>query len=605
ERSAVEAQHYADTQLCNAHSETCRAFCCSLPVAAQFREKTRALRTRLGQRIGPALAVIAHCAGRDQHPRCGRRLRDGCAELFGQVDATRAQCVAPRFCPSAREYTFAREVNHCIALRECARQTGEAIDGSAQRDVRPEAIARTDGVAHERRDRVPCTEQALNQRTPHESCRSRDKYAHKLKPPALAMRLAEQRGQGPVYVICSACGEALVGSYKLVTAMHTLEQLVSSLQSNVPGMLQLTRELCHVNSYSTNLAGVNDVGRLLEQAFQPLSGLHFRRERGGKSSGDHLFWSTAQSTREPALLLIGHHDTVFPPGHFEGWREEGGRAYAPGCLDMKGGLALLWGVLKTLSDASLLDKLAVVVACVADEETGSLDSRAHLEALAKNASCALVFESGRDNDAIVTRRRGVGGIHVQATGKAAHAGNAHRDGANAIWALAKFVELAQSLTDYDRGLTVNVGTIVGGTSPNTVPASAEAVLDLRFETVSDAEALLTKLRAAAASAAVPGTQLTLTGGVKRLPMERTAASAALYEAYAECQRAAGLGAGEHPLVGGGSDANTVAGVGLPAIDGLGLRGRGFHTTSEYIELDSFKLKSEALLRFLVTYIRAS
>jgi glutamate carboxypeptidase len=123
--------------------------------------------------------------------------------------------------------------------------------------------------------------------------------------------------------------------------------------------------------------------------------------------------------------------------------------------------------------------------------------------------------------------------------------------------------------------------------------------------VSDAEALLTKLRAAAASAAVPGTQLTLTGGVKRLPMERTAASAALYEAYAECQRAAGLGAGEHPLVGGGSDANTVAGVGLPAIDGLGLRGRGFHTTSEYIELDSFKLKSEALLRFLVTYIRAS
>jgi glutamate carboxypeptidase len=336
----------------------------------------------------------------------------------------------------------------------------------------------------------------------------------------------------------------------------------------------------------------------LAQAFQPCAGLQFRKVPGGKGSGDHLFWSTAPSAQRPPLLLIGHHDTVFPPGHFEGWREENGRAYAPGCLDMKGGLALMWGVISVLSEADLLDTLPVVIACVADEEVGSLDSRPQLEALARSARGALVFESGRENDAIITRRRGVGGPRVLATGKAAHAGNAHREGANAIWSLARFVEYAQSLTDYSRGLTVNVGTIAGGTSPNTVPASAEAVLDLRFETVADAEALLARLRAGAETVALPGTQLTLTGGIKRLPMERTAASAALYEAYAQCQREAGLGAGEHALVGGGSDANTVAGVGLPAIDGLGLRGRGFHTTSEYIELDSFKPKAEALLRFL-------
>ncbi|HEY5933353.1 MAG TPA: M20/M25/M40 family metallo-hydrolase, partial [Kofleriaceae bacterium] len=132
-----------------------------------------------------------------------------------------------------------------------------------------------------------------------------------------------------------------------------------------------------------------------------------------------------------------------------------------------------------------------------------------------------------------------------------------------------------------------------------VPERAECMIDLRYETVADAELLVSELRAAAEAAAVPGVRLELTGGIRRLPLERTEASAALRDEYAACARASGLGDGEAPLLGGGSDANTVAPLGVPAIDGLGPRGAGFHTTSEYVELATFAPKAEALARFLL------
>jgi len=289
---------------------------------------------------------------------------------------------------------------------------------------------------------------------------------------------------------------------------------------------------------------------------------------------------------------------VFPPGHFEGWREDGRRAIGPGALDMKGGLAVIRTALAALEEVGALADLPIIAISVSDEEVGSPTSAAHLRELADGAACALVFESGRANDMIITRRKGVGAMTVTAHGKAAHAGNNHKDGANAIWALAKFVDAAQQLTDYARGVTVNVGQFAGGTSKNTVPEHASCALDLRYETVADAESLVAALRTAAEAAAIPGVQIEVSGGANRLPLERTAASAALRDEYAACARAAGLGHGEAALLGGGSDANTVAPLGVPAIDGLGPRGAGFHTTSEYVELDTFVPKAEALLRFL-------
>jgi len=374
----------------------------------------------------------------------------------------------------------------------------------------------------------------------------------------------------------------------------SLDQALTSLRARGPEMLAMVRRWVEINSYTTNIEGVNRVGALLREAFA-LPGLA-ASAHPADGYGEHLVWRSA-ATGAP-IVLVGHHDTVFPPGHFETWREDGDRVVAPGVLDMKGGLAIVRAVLATLDELGLLARLPIVAVSVSDEEVGSPTSAALLRELARGASCALVFESGRANDMIITRRKGVGAMTVIAHGKAAHSGNNHKDGANAIWALARFVDLAQQETDYARGVTVNVGQFAGGTSKNTVPERAECKLDLRYETVTDAEALTAALRAAAERVNVPGVRLEVIGGINRLPLERTEASAVLRDEYAACARAAGLGDGEAPLLGGGSDANTISPLGVPAIDGLGPRGAGFHTTSEYVEVSSFVPKAEALLRFL-------
>ncbi len=360
-------------------------------------------------------------------------------------------------------------------------------------------------------------------------------------------------------------------------------------------MLAHAKAWCAINSFTANVAGVNAVGALLREAFA-LPSLRCTTIPGGEH-GDHLVWRTAAPGAP--IVLVGHHDTVFPPGHFETWVEEGGRVTAPGVLDMKGGLAIIRGVLAALEAAGVLAKLPVIVVSVGDEEIGSPSSTPHLKDLAAGAQCALVFESGRAADMIITRRKGVGAMTVIAHGKAAHAGNNHKDGGNAIWALARFVDAAQQLTDYAGGITVNVGQFTGGTSKNTVPERAECVLDLRYETVASAEQLVAKLRAAAEAAAIPNVRLEVQGGIRRLPLERSDGSAKLRDEYAACARAVGLGDGEAALLGGGSDANTIGPLGVPVIDGLGPRGAGFHTTTEYVEVATFAPKAEALLRFLL------
>jgi len=214
----------------------------------------------------------------------------------------------------------------------------------------------------------------------------------------------------------------------------------------------------------------------------------------------------------------------------------------------------------------------------------------------------LVFEAGRAADAIITQRKGTGGLNVKAAGKAGHAGNAHKEGVNAIWALARFIDSAQQLTDYGRGITVNVGKISGGIGKNTIPDAAEAQVDFRFVTPGSGEEMERAFRnaAAVAAAGVAGSKVEVSGGVKRQPLQRTPESVQLMEAYAECARAAGLGGAESPLLGGGSDANTTSAAGVPSIDGLGPRGKGFHTNDEQIERATLLPKTEALIRFLLT-----
>jgi len=371
-------------------------------------------------------------------------------------------------------------------------------------------------------------------------------------------------------------------------------------QSDLEGAL---RELVEIPSHTPDKAGNDAVANAYVGLAKALGGAALdasvHLSPSGKY-GHHVTMVTPAGKHDGAVVLIGHHDTVFPKEMFSGWKEDGALLRGPGVLDMKGGLIVIAFALGALREAGALAEIPVRVISVSDEEVGSPEGGLLVREAARGAHASLVFESGRTNDLIITRRKGTGGMTAVAGGKAAHAGNLHHEGRNAIWALARFVDAAQRLTDYDRGVTVNVGRISGGIGKNTVPDRAEAMIDFRFVSRADGEATEAALKKAAAEAAasVSGTTLSLSGGIARPPLERTDGSAKLLADYAACARAEGLGGDESPLLGGGSDANTTAALGVPSIDGLGPRGKGFHTVDEYIERETLIPKTAALVRYL-------
>lgn len=373
------------------------------------------------------------------------------------------------------------------------------------------------------------------------------------------------------------------------------------LEGRLPELEEALAALVNINSFTDNVEGGNRVGELLREAFA-IEGLEAAAVPSQRYASHRVFRSKGRADGK-VVGLIGHLDTVFPPGVFEGYRVDGELRRGPGVLDMKGGLVVVAWALKALAANGGLARLPPLrVIIVSDEEVGSFEGAPIIRTELAGAQAALVFESGRANDAIVTSRKGTGNLDVTARGKAAHAGNNHRDGANAVWALSRFIDKAQGLTDYARGVTVNVGKISGGQGKNTVPDHATAELDLRFVTRADAEWLVKKLFdvAAEAGASVPGTSLTCVGGANRLPMERTEANVKLFEAYAVHAKTFGLAASESPRVGGGSDACTTSAMGIASIDALGPRGKGFHTTDEHIEVKTLVPRAQALAELLAS-----
>ncbi len=354
------------------------------------------------------------------------------------------------------------------------------------------------------------------------------------------------------------------------------------LEDKLPTMEDALATLVEKNSFTENRDGGLAVGTLLAELY---ASKHVTLDRTPSAKyADHLTWSSSWKPKtDRRIALVGHLDTVFPPGTFEGYRRDGDLARGPGVLDMKGGLVVIAFALRALMETTGMELLpALKLICVADEEVGSPEGKDVIKRAIGGFDACLVFEAGRKGDAIITRRKGTGGMTAIAHGKAAHAGNAHAEGKNAIWALARFVDRVQVLTDYARGVSVNVGKFTGGESKNTVPDRAEAALDIRFETKVDADALIAAIEAAAREAAVDGTRIEILGGVARLPLERTDASARLLSEYAASAVASGLGGGEAGLIGGGSDASTSSSMGIASFDGLGPRGIGFHTTDEHL-----------------------
>ena len=328
---------------------------------------------------------------------------------------------------------------------------------------------------------------------------------------------------------------------------------------------------------------------------------------------DHRVYATPRTgASDRALALVGHIDTVFPRSlGFLEFRRDDDSVFGPGVLDMKSGISSVLFALRALRHVApdVHAALRARVVIVSDEEVGSPSSHALYDRLAPLTTAGLVFESGRKQDLIVTARKGGGVYTLTVHGKAAHAGNDHRAGINAIHALALMVGRIEAMTDYGRGVTLNVGLIEGGTAKNTVPERASCQIDARFETVADAEQVGAALQSLARDpfagmdpALVPerlrGVRVELSGGVTRPPMEPIAASQQLRLAYEPYASAQGLQVGEAKLQGGGSDANLLVALGVPCIDGLGPYGDFFHQVTECCSLTSLRRRTAALAWFL-------
>jgi glutamate carboxypeptidase len=359
--------------------------------------------------------------------------------------------------------------------------------------------------------------------------------------------------------------------------------LLGHFRDRLDAMSGALRTLVEHESPSRDKASLDTLGAVLASRLEAAGG---RIERvANPSGGDHLVARFFEGTGEPPALLLGHFDTVWPLGTLGRlpWRAEGGRASGPGVFDMKAGLVLIGFALRGLRELGGRPRRPIVVLLTSDEEVGSPTSRTLIESTARGASHALVLEPPLPGGRLKTARKGVGGFTVAVEGRAAHAGVEPEKGVSAVVELAHQILNIERLSRPEAGTTVNVGLIRGGTASNTVPARAEARVDVRASTPEEALRVESDLRAL--SPVSPGATIRVEGGFNRPPMVRTPAIAALFQRARAIGRSLGLELGEGST-GGGSDGNFTAALGVPTLDGLGAPGGGAHADDEHIELDA-------------------
>jgi glutamate carboxypeptidase len=290
----------------------------------------------------------------------------------------------------------------------------------------------------------------------------------------------------------------------------------------------------------------------------------------------------AEGDARPGLLVLAHLDTVHPVGTLASnpIRVEGDKLYGPGGYDMKAGAVLALSAMAGLGQPGAT-ALPVDFLMVPDEEIGSRASRPWIERLAARARYTLVCEPARAEQGLcVTARKGTGHLRLGVKGVPAHAGVAHRKGRSAIKEMAHQVLALEAMTDYERGVTVSVGTISGGTVSNTVPERCRCVVDFRVPDMAAAEDVLRRMRELCAAG--PDTELDIDVKLNRPPMVKTEASAALLDKARAFARQAGFELNDAPMTGGGSDGNFPSAMGVPTLDGLGADGDGAHTLWEHI-----------------------
>jgi glutamate carboxypeptidase len=356
-----------------------------------------------------------------------------------------------------------------------------------------------------------------------------------------------------------------------------MQSLHTWCRSESPALRETIEALVRLESPSTDKLAADRCGTELARRLEAMRG-HVAR-LAQTACADHVCARFGSGRRR--VLLLGHFDTVWNVGQIERMpiREADGRLYGPGIFDMKAGIGVAMLAVRALQQHAL-PWPRVTMLWTADEEIGSGTSRATIEEEARGCDAVLVLEPSLPGGAAKTSRKGCGEFELVVRGVSAHAGVDPSKGASAILELAHQVVRLASIQDPDRGVTVNVGVVRGGTRGNVVADEARAVVDVRVPTMAEAarvEAALHALRPA-----VSGTRLEVHGAVTRPPLERSASVQRLYSTAREVARELGFELGEGGT-GGGSDGNFTAALGVPTLDGLGPRGDGAHALHEHVE----------------------
>lgn len=342
---------------------------------------------------------------------------------------------------------------------------------------------------------------------------------------------------------------------------------------------------------------INKLATIVADGYRDLPAT-VERIAGTDGRGDHLVVRSNWGQGKPGVLVLSHLDTVHPMGFIQRlpFKVDGDNAYGPGIYDMKGGAYLAYHAFRQICLHDKTSPLGITHLFVSDEEIGSPTSEALITKHGQGARYVLVTEPGRDGGKVVTSRKGVARFDVYVKGVPAHSGTRPRDGRSAVGELANIIQTLHAMTNFDRGVTVNVGVVRGGTKPNVVAEEAYAEVDLRVPTIAAADEYVAKILALKPK--IDGVSIKVTGGLNRPPYEKTNSGAALYE---HARQLAGELGFELPdtFTGGGSDGNFTAPY-TGTLDGLGVDGDGAHTGHEHMYISSIAPRTKLLYRLYQT-----
>lgn len=370
------------------------------------------------------------------------------------------------------------------------------------------------------------------------------------------------------------------------------EDVFAYIDDHKAQMMDLWQDLVNQDSPASYREGVDLVAKRVFKELEE-AGASTRWDEEGKA----LIAEIPGDSRAPVLLL-GHMDTVFPVGEAarRPFTVEGSRVTGPGALDMKGGVAVMLSALKALHSAGFSGRPLKVI-LVSDEEIAHNGSKATVMLQREARGCAACFncETGYEDNSLVIGRKGGVVFKAAVHGIAAHAGNNPRQGRSAIWEMAKKIDDIQNMTDWDKGITFNVGTIKGGTVSNAIPDYCEVKGDIRFQDPDISPFVKEELLKVLNHTYIEGTKTELLlyhEGM--LPMKMTEENRKLFEFVKKTGEENGIPVSEGKLVGGGSDSGYVVYAGVPTVCAMGVKGRFNHTRDEYALKDSLFERAKLL-----------